>query len=164
VNTVLTCQQLGPEHLRALLARFGIELIEVPAGEKIPGTWFGEPEAGIIGQRVYVRPDTPVHSALHESCHMICMDEGRRASLDTDAGGDYEEENGVNYLQVLLSDFLPGMGRKRMWQDMDSWGYTWRLGNARAWFEQDSADARQWLVAHGLIDMEDAPCWRLRSL
>ena len=163
MSAVLTCAELGAHHLRTLLARFGLELVEVPAGAPIPGTWFGEPEAGIIARRVYVRPDTPVHSALHESCHLICMDEGRRSRLDTDAGGDYEEENGVNYLQVLLADFLPGMGRARMFADMDRWGYTWRLGSAGAWFADDSADARQWLLTHGLIDPDDVPRWQLRA-
>jgi hypothetical protein len=163
VATVLTCAELGSAPLRALLARFGLDLIEVPAGEPIPGSWFGEPEAGIIARRVYVRPDTPVHSALHESCHNICIDEARRSRLHTDAGGDYQEENGVCYLQILLADFLPGMGRDRMLADMDRWGYTYRLGSARAWFEQDAADAREWLVTHGLIAANDAPCWRLRA-
>jgi hypothetical protein len=163
VNTVLTCAELGAAPLRTLLARFGLELHEVAPGDKIPGSWFGEPEAGIIARRVYVRPDTPVHSALHESCHLICMDQGRRAALHTDAGGDYEEENGVNYLQILLADFLPGMGHARMLADMDCWGYTYRLGSARAWFEQEAQDARDWLRANGLITAEDVPCWRLRQ-
>jgi hypothetical protein len=137
--------------------------VQVPAGAPIPGSWFGEPEAGIIARRVYVRPDTPVHSALHESCHLICIDEERRSRLHTDAGGDYAEENGVCYLQILLADFLPGMGRERMLCDMDCWGYTYRLGSARAWFEQDSADAREWLLAHRLIAEDGAPGWRLRA-
>jgi hypothetical protein len=163
VNAVLTCADLGTAPLRALLARFGLELIEVALGDPIPGSWFGEPEAGIITRCVYVRPDTPVHSALHESCHLICIDEQRRSRLHTDAGGDYEEENGVNYLQILLADFLPGMGRERMLTDMDRWGYTYRLGSARAWFEHDSAQAAQWLRAHGWIGIDDTPCWRLRA-
>ena len=54
-----------------------------------------------------MRDDTPVHSALHEACHYICMDKQRRNDLDTDAGGGYEEENGVCYLQILLADHLP---------------------------------------------------------
>ena len=162
MNTVLTCAQLGTEPIRDLLARFGLELVEVPVGQPIPGTWFGEPEAGIVGRCVYVRPDTPVHSAMHETCHLICMDETRRSKLDSDAGGDYEEENGVNYMQLLLAEFLPGMGRERMLADMDRWGYTYRLGSAQAWWEEDAVDARNWLFAQGLIDSEGHPRWRLR--
>ena len=41
--------------------------------------------AGLIGSRLFVRDDTPVHSLLHEGCHYICMDSARRARLDTDA-------------------------------------------------------------------------------
>ncbi len=162
-SSVLLCAELGHDPLAQLLARFGLTLQQVPAGEPIPGSWFGDPEAGIIARSVYVRPDTPVHSALHESCHLICMDAERRANLHTDAGGDYDEENGVNYVQILLSDYLPGVGRQRMTADMDSWGYTFRLGSAMRWFEGDSGDARQWLLEHGLIDAEDQLAWRLRG-
>ena len=43
------------------------------------------------------------------------------------------------------------MGRARLMADMDAWGYTYRLGSTRAWFEQDADDARQWLVERGLL-------------
>ena len=39
-----------------------------------------------------------------------------------------------------------------MCRDMDAWGYTFRLGSAQAWFEQDADDARRWLLAHRIID------------
>jgi len=39
----------------------------------------------------------------------------------------------------------------RVMADMDAWGYTFRLGSARAWFEHDAEDARAWLVARGLL-------------
>ena len=161
-HRVLTCAQLGWEPLRELLARYDLEIVEVAAGEPIPGTWFGEPEAGIIANRLYLRPDTPVHSALHESCHYICMSPERRAALHTDAGGGYDEENGVCYLQILLAGELAGMGRERMWSDMDDWGYTYRVGSARAWFEGDALDARRWLLDEAIIDERDAPTWRIR--
>jgi len=159
---VLSCAEIGIEPLQQLLVRFGLRLSLVADGDAIPGSWFGEPEAGVIGTEVLVRGDTPVHSALHESCHVICMDEARRSELHTNVGGDYDEENAVCYLQILLADRLPAMGRQRMWQDMDEWGYTFRLGSARAWFEEDAEDARQWLLGHDLIDADGNPGWRLR--
>jgi hypothetical protein len=159
---VLTFAELGTTPLTNLLQRFGLSLTTVTDDEAIPGSWFGEPEAGVIRTEVIVRGDTPVHSALHESCHVICMDSDRRAELHTNVGGDYDEENAVCYLQILLADFLPGMGRGRMWRDMDEWGYTFRLGSARAWFEQDAEDARQWLLSHDLIGDDGTPRWRLR--
>lgn len=160
---VLTCNDIPLEALSALLARFGLTLERVGDNDPIEGSWFGEPEAGIIGRRVIVRGDTPVHSALHESCHLICMDEARRRTLHTNAGGDYDEENAVNYLEITLGDYLPEVGSERIMADMDAWGYTFRLGSARAWFEEDADDARQWLIAHGLITEEGKPCWRLRQ-
>jgi hypothetical protein len=160
---VLTCADLGCEPLAALLARYGLTVEHVSPGTEIPGSYWGESEAGLIGDQLFVRDDTPVHSALHEACHYICMGADRRARLDTDAGGEVIEENGVCYLQILLADSLPGVGRARMCADMDAWGYTFRLGSARAWFEQDAEDARIWLRQNGLIDREDRPIWQVRQ-
>jgi hypothetical protein len=148
--------------LRALLARFGLELRWVSSGNAIPGSFWGDSEAGLIGNVIYARDDTPLHSVLHESCHYICMDESRRAGLHTDAGGDTDEENGVCYLQILLAEQIPGMGKVRMWRDMDAWGYSFRLGSARAWFEQDAADALKWLQNHSLVDACGEVLYRLR--
>jgi hypothetical protein len=91
------------------------------------------------------------------------MDPSRRATLHTDAGGDFAEEDAVCYLQILLADTFPGVGRARLMRDMDTWGYTFRLGSARAWFEQDAADARQWLSDLRLIAPDGRPTWALRT-
>lgn len=160
---VLCCGAPAAAGLDRLLGRFGLAWGAVEPGHPIPGSYWGDSEAGLIAACVYARPDTPVHSVLHEACHYVCMDARRRGALDTNAGGDYAEENGVCYLQILLADELPGIGCGRMMADMDAWGYTFRLGSARAWFEQDAEDARQWLRGHGLIDENDRPTWRLRA-
>ena len=39
-----------------------------------------------------------------------------------------------------------------MCADMDAWGYTFRLGSAQAWFEQDAQEARAWLIDKGIVD------------
>lgn len=140
-----------------LLAGFGIELVDVPAGRDIPGSYWGDDEAGLIENRLYARADTPLHSILHESCHYICMDAGRRSTLHTDAGGDYEEENAVCYLQILLAGRIRGYGASACMRDMDRWGYSFRLGSARAWFERDAEDARAALVARGIDPETGAP-------
>lgn len=125
-----------------------MELIE--DGAEIPGSYWGAPEAGLVGTVVYVRTDTPLHSALHEAAHAICMDDARRARLHTDAGGDYAEENAVCYLQIILAQRL-GVPEPDICSDMDAWGYTFRLGSAYAWFAHDAEDARKWLVRRGLL-------------
>ncbi len=160
---VLLCGELAEDDLTALLARWGLELRVVADGAAIPGSYWDAPEAGILGTAVLVRRDTPVHSLLHEACHTLCMDAERRGVLDTDAGGDDAEENGVCYLQILLADHLPGVGRRRMMADMDRWGYSFRLGSTRAWFDRDAEDARAWLVEHGLIDAAGGVTWRRRE-
>ena len=159
---VLTIDEVEFGTVAALMARYGLEIRSVAPGETIPGSFWGDAEAGLVGDVVYVRPDTPIHSLLHESCHYICMDGARRAELHTDAGGDFDEENGVCYLQILLADEIPEMGRERMFADMDAWGYTFRLGSARRWFHEDADDARQWLEGHGLI-LDGRPTFRLRA-
>ncbi len=160
---VTTVADVGVDEPAALLKRFGLELIRVDDGEDIPGSYWGEPEAGIIGTRVYVRNDTPVHSLLHETCHVICMDDLRRQSLDRDAGGDDLEESAVCYLQILLADELVGVGRERIMLDMDTWGYSFRLGSTARWFADDAEDAREWLIDSALIEASGKPGFRLRT-
>ena len=138
--------------LELLLERYGLELRLVAPEEVIPGSYWGEREAGLIGAKLYARLDTPLHSVLHESAHFICMTPERRAGLDTDAGGDDAEEGAVCYLQLALAQALPNVGRERICCDMDAWGYSFRLGSAATWFAEDADDAREWLVRHGLLD------------
>jgi len=135
-----------------LLGPYGLDLRMVLLGEEIPGSYWGESEAGLKDNTLYARPDTPLHSVLHEAAHYICMTAERRSGLDTDAGGDDAEECGVCYLQLLLASKLPQCGLARACADMDEWGYSFRLGSTRAWFEQDAADARLWLLGAGIID------------
>ena len=156
-------RQLPDGALARLLARFGLSLTTVAPHQSIPGSFWGDSEAGLIGNRLLARADTPLHSVLHESCHYICMDSGRRDGLHTDAAGDYDEENAVCYLQLLLADQLPGIGRERLFSDMDEWGYSFRLGSARAWFERDAEDAAAWLRRHGILDGDDRVTWRVRG-
>jgi hypothetical protein len=143
--------------LQVLLAKHGLELRLIAPNETIPGSYWGEREAGLLGSKIYARLDTPLHSILHEGAHFICMTPERRAGLDTDAGGDHAEENAVCYLQILLAQALWPGGRERMCRDMDEWGYTFRLGSAAAWFADDAEDARSWLEQHALIDAAGVP-------
>ena len=149
--------------LENLLRRYRLVMTVVPDGQSIPGSYWGQEEAGLQADRLLARLDTPVHSVLHEAGHYVCMDSLRRSALDTDAGGNYEEENAVCYLQALLAADLPGVGQDRMFRDMDAWGYSFRLGSARQWFEQDAGDAQSWLQKHDLIGPDNRPTYRLRE-
>jgi len=148
--------------LAIVLSRYGLTLSLIAPEEVIPGSYWGESEAGLKGDRLYARLDTPLHSVLHEASHYICMTPERRSGLDRDAGGDDPEECGVCYLQVLLANELPAVGSQRLMSDMDDWGYSFRLGNTRAWFESDAEDARAWLLDHGVIDPHGHLTGRLR--
>lgn len=160
---MLRWEETDQGRLRSLLARFGLEFQDCAADDPVPGSHWGEPEAGLVGTQLFARPDTPLHSILHEACHFICMDPGRRATLHTDAGGDYAEEDAVCCLQILLAEQVPGFGRERMLADMDAWGYSFRLGSARAWFETDAQEARLWLHNHGLTDGAGRLTWSVRQ-
>jgi len=149
---VLTLRDLGFDAPRALLARYALELVRVPDGEAIPGSYWGESEAGLIGCVIHARYDTPVHSLLHEAAHLIVLPEEKRELVHTDATESVAEEDAVCVLQALLGDALPGVGRERVWADMDAWGYTFRLGSARAYFERDAEDAFALLFARGIVD------------
>ncbi len=149
---VLLLNAIDRMGLELLLDRYGLQLHLVAPDEVIPGSYWGEREAGLIGGEIFARLDTPVHSILHESAHFICMTPERRAGLDTDAGGDDAEESAVCYLQIVLGESLPQVGKERMFKDMDDWGYSFRLGSSKAWFAEDAQDSRDWLLRHGLID------------
>lgn len=147
---MLLCRHLPPGSLEQLLESWAIRLSHVAPGDRIPGSHWGEPEAGIVGSTLFVRDDTPVHSALHEAGHLIVMSEERRAVVDTDAGGDELEESAVCVFQIQLAEELEGASAEVVMTDMDEWGYSFRLGSTRRFFEQDSGDARQWLEERGL--------------
>lgn len=150
-ESVLKVADIGFSPVRGLLARHGLCLTEVAEGAQIPGSYWGHTEAGVIAHNVYARADTPVHSLLHEACHLIVAPVERRASIHTDASDSQAEEDAACYLQILLADKLAGVGRDRLMADMDAWGYTFRFGSARAWFERDAEDARAWLAQRGLL-------------
>lgn len=142
---VATVADIGFAAAAHLLARFGLRFEAVADGAAIPGSYWGECEAGLIGETVHARADTPVHSLLHEAAHLLVMPAERRARVHTDASDSQHEEDAACYLQILLADHLPGIGRDRLMADMDAWGYTFRLGSTRAWFEGDADDARAFL-------------------
>jgi len=160
---VLQVSDVDAGVVEQLLSRYGLVVERVPDAAPIKASFWGEPEAGIVGCQVFVRGDTPVHSLLHEVCHIICMSAERRDSLYRDAAGDDLEESAVCYLQVVLADSMAGVGRDRLMQDMDSWGYSFRLGSTASWFSEDADDARTWLLDEGLLSREDKPVFRLRG-
>lgn len=151
---MLTLADIDADHVAALLARYGLQLERVPDGAAIPGSYWGEPEAGLVGCTVYARGDTPVHSLLHEAAHLIVLPPGRRAAVHTDATDSVEEEDAVCVLQSLLGDALPGVGAARVLADMDEWGYTFRLGSAAAYVSHDAAEAWAWLRRAGLVSAD----------
>ena len=154
---ILRLADIDRRAVESLLAHYGLSLTLVADGEAIPGSFWGDDEAGIIGHAVYARGDTPVHSVLHEAGHLVVLPPERRAEVHTDATDSVEEEDAVCYLQIVLGDALSGVGRERIMADMDAWGYTFRLGSARAWFEQDAENARAWLIGHGLLTQAGKP-------
>lgn len=159
----MCCESVAAVAIERLLGRFGLTSCEVVPGATIPGSYWGAPEAGLIGDTLYWRADTPLHSLLHELAHFVCMDPARRACLDTDAGGDDREECAVCYLEVLLADQLAPFDSWRCLEDMDAWGYSFREGSARAWFAGDGREAREWLMSSSVLTRDGAPSWRLRS-
>lgn len=144
---VLTLGEIDLAEAAALLARYGLRLELIDDGAPIPGSYWGEREAGLIGTSVYARRDTPVHSLLHEACHLIVIPPELRARVHTDASDSQFEEDATCYLQLLLADELGGFGMRRAFADMDAWGYSFRLGSAKAWFERDAEDAAAYLQA-----------------
>ena len=154
---VLTLGEIDLVEVIALLARYGLRFELIEDGAVIPGSFWGGREAGLIGSTVYARRDTPVHSLLHEACHLIVIPPELRVRVHTDASDSQFEEDATCYLQLLLADELRGFGIERAFADMDAWGYTFRLGSAQAWFERDAEDAAAFLQALPHLSDELAP-------
>lgn len=150
---VLRLRDIDLEQARQLLGLFDLQLCIVADEQAIPGSYWGECEAGLIGNAVYARGDTPLHSMLHEACHLMVLLPEQRAKVHTDATDSVPEEDATCYLQLLLAKRIDGFGFGRACADMDLWGYTFRLGSARAWFEQDAEDARLFLERRGLLPL-----------
>ena len=142
---VVRLRDVAESDVVALLARYGLRFERVADDAPIPGSFWGESEAGLIASTVFARGDTPLHSLLHEACHLIVIPPALRWRVHTDASDSVFEEDATCYLQLLLADALPGFGTERALADMDAWGYTFRLGSARAWFERDAEDAAAYL-------------------
>src|SRR5690606_37732502 len=92
---VLRLRDISTDSVSALLQRYGVRLERVADGAPIPGSYWGEPEAGLVGSTVHARGDTPVHSLLHEAAHLIVLPPARRAAVHTDATDSIEEEDAV---------------------------------------------------------------------
>lgn len=142
---VTRLKDLSPSVITDHFAAHGLTTVLVADGESIPGSHWGDDEAGLIQNELFVRADTPVHSALHEGGHWLLMPLMRRSELHTNAGGTLAEENAVCYLQVLMSEHIQGFNRQQLFKDMDAWGYSFRLGSTQRWFEEDAEDALEWL-------------------
>ncbi len=142
---VTRLSQLNSSAIPDLFKPHGLKVDWVDAEAPIPGSHWGDEEAGLIEDTLYVRTDTPVHSALHEGGHWLVMPTERRQALHTNAGGTLAEENAVCYLQVLMSSHLPQYHRQQLFKDMDAWGYSFRFGSSERWFNDDAEDAREWL-------------------
>ena len=160
---VVVIADVARDSIEALLGKYDLELCVQAADEPVTASFWGGEEAGIIGHTVCVRLDTPVHSLLHEACHIICMTADRRQDVERDAGGDDLEEAAVCYLQLVLADRIDGVGRALLMRDMDAWGYSFRLGDTRSWFERDAEDARKWLMDEGLLTAAGEATFRLRA-
>jgi hypothetical protein len=145
----------------ALLRAYGLNLIWVEKGLPIPFSYFGAPEAGIYKNNIFARQDTPLHSLLHESSHVICMESDRRVRLASDANGDFIEENCVLFLQIILAKQL-GLSENDICQDMDSWGYSFRLGSALAWYKNDANECMEQLITWGILDHNRLPTYLMR--
>ena len=156
-------KNIQAQTLRPFLQRYQLSLCMIGNDRDIPHSFWGAPEAGRHRSTLYARQDTPVHSLLHETAHYICMPPEQRLAESNDAGGSALEENACCYLQIILSDHIPGFCQPIHMHDMDTWGYSFRLGSTARWFYADSDDARHWLIDKNILDHENQPTWHMRE-
>ena len=73
MSEVVRYSQYDDASLRSLLQQLGLTLQLVDANEDIPGSFWGDEEAGLIQNTIYARADTPIHSLMHEACHYCLL-------------------------------------------------------------------------------------------
>ncbi len=151
-----TVADLGPGNIAEFVSACGLSFVLVDPAATIPGSFWGNPEAGLIKSALYAATSTPVHSVLHEAAHYICMPPSRRRLLHTDAGGDDIEETAVCGVQLRLATALPDYGLRELLADMDQWGYSFREGSAAAWLNGDAKYANRWLEVNAISDYPGA--------
>lgn len=156
-------RNIHPQALRTIFDRYQLTLSEVAQNHEIPHSFWGAPEAGRHQSTLFARKDTPIHSLLHEASHFICMPPDHRNQPSNDAGGSALEENACCFLQITLSDHIPRFNQAIHMHDMNTWGYSFRLGSTARWFYSDSDDARDWLRQHNIIDSGSLPTWQMRT-
>ena len=66
-QNVQLCAEIDLSALQVLLGEYGLKVAMLSDGADIPGSYWGAPEAGLVLDTLYIRPDTPTHSALHGS-------------------------------------------------------------------------------------------------
>jgi hypothetical protein len=155
--------QLKNDALEPILMAYSMRIIELSENQHIPYSFWGESEAGRLRDTLYVRGDTPLHSVLHELCHYICMPNTERAKDLVDAAGSAAEENACCFFQIVLAGFIDSYDQSRLLQDMDTWGYSFRLGSAIRWYTEDAEDTRQWLIEQQVLLPNNQPTWQLRN-
>ena len=80
--------------MAALLRPYGLAVRTVPSAGSIPGSYWGESEAGIRGTRLHIRADTPLHFSAFSPRHRMrnlprtpteTLELARRIALDQGA-------------------------------------------------------------------------------
>jgi len=79
-NSVYQISDFSISEIISLLEKYHLKIKVLSPEQAICGSYWGDSEAGLIENTLYVRKDTPIHSLLHEACHYICMDETRRVA------------------------------------------------------------------------------------
>ena len=59
VNKMQTFLDINDDSLKILMSRFGLNICTVENNSDIPGSHFGDCEAGLIDKNLYLRADTP---------------------------------------------------------------------------------------------------------
>lgn len=164
-KTVRQCVTVGDfqiKELQDLIGKYHLKVKILNDKQEIPASFWGDPEAGLIGKTIFVKKITPLHSFFHEFSHLICMPEYRRLNLIKDAKSNDDEESAVCYLQILLANCLLGLNTMTFMRDMDDWGYSFRLGSTKEWFKNDANDSRKWLQKENILDERGNITWSLR--
>jgi len=140
------------------LDRYGLSLHLVAPDEVIPAR-IGASARRADGIQIFARLDTAGAFGAARGRPFYLHDAGTARRLGYRCRRRSCGRECVCYLQIILAQSLPNVGRERMCRDMDEWAIRSGWEAPRSGSIQDAEDARDWLMRHGVLDSQSRPTY-----
>jgi hypothetical protein len=63
----------------------------------------------------------------------------------------------------LLADEVEGYDQEQLLNDIDAWGYSFRMVSAHRRFTHYAEEVQKWLIDHNILNIHGELTWNLRA-